>query len=65
MNIPLESFPIQFQQNFERGYSLDIKKTRLIENTINKKESTNEENISSVETEQKEEPKKEENICIY
>ena len=34
MNIPLESFPIQFQQNFERGYSLDIKKTRLIDNNM-------------------------------
>ena len=36
MNIPLEPFPIQFQQNFERGYSLDIKKTRLIENELEK-----------------------------
>ena len=34
MNIPLEHFPIQFHQNFERGYSLDIKKTKLIENNM-------------------------------
>ena len=34
MNIPLEPFRYQFQQNLERGYSLDIKKPRLIENNM-------------------------------
>ena len=34
MNIPIEPLSYEFQQNFERGYSLDIKKTRLIENNM-------------------------------